>query len=117
MKTMINTVLIIAVLLPITLLFWPFAMWNDTMSLILRIIPSLAVQIFLCRVGKWGILKALPTVLTGALAAWGTYLYFTSPHWIGATVGDLLADYISPFLCCAVVWLTYAVIRKKKNGG
>ena len=74
MKKMVDALLTVAVVIPVVLLFWPFAMWNDVMSLILRIIPSLAGQILLCRIEKWNIVKALPALFTGAFAAWGTYL-------------------------------------------
>ena len=114
MKKTINALLVVAVIVPVVLLFWPFAWWNDAMSLILRVIPSLAVQILLFRVGKWNIVKALPVLLTGAEAAWGTYLYFTSPHWSNATAGDLIADYVSPFIGCIVVLLA-CLLTKKKN--
>ena len=114
MKKTINALLVVAVIVPVVLLFWPFARWNDAMSLILRVIPSLAVQVLLFRVGKWNIVKELPVLLAGAFAAWGTYLYFTSPHWSTATVGGLITDYVSPFMCCIVVLTTYLLAKKKK---
>ena len=113
MKKMVDALLTVAVVIPVVLLFWPFAMWNDVMSLILRIIPSLAGQILLCRIEKWNIVKALPALFTGAFAAWGTYLYFTSPHWNNATFGDLIADYVSPFICCVLVLIACLFIAKK----
>lgn len=115
MKKTVNILLIIAVIIPVVMLFWPFSMWNDSMSLILRIIPSLAVQTLLFRVGKKNIIRSLPVLLTGAFAAWGTYLYFTSPHWSNATVYDLIADYVSPFICCFIVLGLCLVICKNNN--
>ena len=114
MKKTTNIILILAVVVPVALLFWPFATWNAAMSLILRVIPSLAVQVLLCRLGRWNIIKAMPALLTGVFAAWGTYLYFTSPHWSNATVGDLLADYVSPFICCIVALIVCLLIKKNK---
>ena len=111
MKKTTNILLLFAVILPIVLLFWPFAQWNGAVSLILRIIPSLAAQILFCRAGKRGWIKAIPAVITGAMALWGTYLYFTSPHWQNATVTGLVADYVSPFICCAVVLAVYFIKR------
>ena len=111
MKKAINILLVIAVIIPVVLLFWPFAMWNDVMSVILRVIPSLAIQILFSRLD---FAKAVPALLTGAFAAWGTYLYFTSPHWGTATVGGLITDYVSPFMCCIVVLTTYLLAKKKK---
>ena len=45
MKSVINTLLVFAVIVPIVLLLWPFAMWNDVMQLLLRVIPAFAVQV------------------------------------------------------------------------
>ena len=115
MKKTINILLLIVGIVPIILLLWPFAMWNDTMLLILRIIPSFAMQILLCRVGKHIIVKAIPLLLTGALATWGTYLFYTSSHWVNATFwGSLIADYVSPFICCIVVFIICLLTKKKK---
>ena len=117
MKKSANLLLVVAIVIPIVLLFWPFARWNDTISLILRVIPSLAAQALLCRIGRRNIVKAIPAVLTGAFAAWGAYLYFTSPHWINATFwGSLIADYVSPFICCILVLIACLLIKKTKLG-
>ena len=116
MKKTINGFLTAAVIVPVVLLFWPFARWNDAMSLILRVIPSLAAQALFCRIGAWKKVKVIPAALTGAEAAWGTYLYFTSPHWSNATFwGSLMADYVSPFICCMIVLLVDLFICKRKN--
>ena len=32
MKKAINILLVVAVIVPVVLLFWPFAIWNDVMS-------------------------------------------------------------------------------------
>lgn len=114
MKKTINTLLAVAVIIPIVLLFWPFAMWNNIMLVILRVIPSFAVQILLFRVGKWNIIKIIPILITGIFATWGTYLYFTSPHWVNATFwGSLIADYVSPFISCLNA-LIVCILAKKK---
>lgn len=116
MKKTIDALLAAAVMIPVVLLFWPFAMWNDAMAVILRVIPAFAVQVLLFRIGKWNIVKALPALLTGALAAWGTYLYYTSPHWSNASFwGSLMADYVSPFISCAAALLICLLIKKKKR--
>lgn len=81
MKRVVNILLTVAIVVPVVLLFWPFAAWNDAMSLILRVIPSVAGQVLLYRICNLNVVKVLPALLTGAFAAWGTYLYFTSPHW------------------------------------
>ena len=114
MKKTSNIILVFAVIIPLALLFWPFATWHGIMALILRMIPAIAVQTLVCRVCKLNIGRAIPALLTGAFAVWGTYLYCTSPHWSNATVGDLIADYVSPFACCTVVLLV-CLLRGKKN--
>ena len=100
MKKTIHILLVVAAIVPVVLLFWPFAEWNNAMSIILRVIPSMAVQVLFCRICRSDIVKTIPALLAGSFALWGTYLFFTSPHWINATVGDLIADYVSPFICC-----------------
>ena len=114
MKKTMNILIFVAVIVPVVLLFWPFAMWNDVMSVILRVIASVAAQLLFCRMFKSNIVKTIPALLTGAFAVWGTYLYFTSPHWSTATVGGLITDYVSPFICCIVVLITYLLAKKKK---
>jgi len=114
MKKVINTLLVFSVIIPIVLLFWPFAEWHGIMALILRIIPAIAMQALVCRVCRSNIVKAIPTVLTGAFAAWGAYLFFTSPHWNNATVGLLIADNVSPFIGCIAVLLACLLAEQKK---
>lgn len=114
MKKMINVILVVAVLVPVVLLFWPFVSWNDVMSLILRVIPCLALQILTYGVGKRNIVKALPTVISGGFAAWGVFLFSFSSHWSDATLGALIADYVSPFIACAIALIACVLIKKKK---
>lgn len=114
MKKATNILLVISVILPVILLFWPFAQWNDMMAVILRVIPSLAAQALLYRVGKLNVVKVIPTLLTGAFAAWGTYLYFTSPHWSDASVEGLIADYVSPFISCVIVLIACFLVKKRQ---
>ena len=115
MKKNIDAWLVVMVIIPVVLLFWPFAVWNDTIGVILRVIPSLAVQVLLFRVGRWNLVKILPILITGAFAAWGTYLYFTSSHWYNATFwGSLIADYVSPFISCLSALIVCFLARKKE---
>ena len=114
MKKLTNTLLVFAVIIPLVLLFWPFATWHGPMALILRMIPAVAVQALVCRVCKSNIVRVIPALLTGTFAAWGTYLFFTSPHWSNATVGGLIADYVSPFIGCMAVLLACSLIKIKK---
>ena len=112
MKSAINTLLAFAVIVPVVSLFWPFAMWNDVMQLLLRVIPAFSVQVLMFRNGKWGIVKWIPILLTGVLAGWGTYLNFTSEHWIHAAFwGGLVCDYISPFLSCLAAMIICILIK------
>ncbi len=114
MKKTIDALLVIATIIPVVLLFWPFVMWNDLMSVILRVIPSFSVQVLVFRIGKWNIIKALPVLIAGIFAAWGTYLYSTSPHWINATFwGSLIADYVSPFISCLGALIVCILVKKK----
>lgn len=114
MKKTINILLVVAVIVPVVLLFWPFVRWNAVMSVILRVIPSIAMQTFLCRICGLNFVKIIPALLTGMATAWGTYLYFTSPSWSNATIGGLVADYVSPFISCMVVLAVYFLVREKK---
>lgn len=115
MKKTTDILLILAVIVPLVLLFWPFATWHGAAALVLRLVPAFAAQLLLCRVSKSKLLRALPLVVTFAMAAWGTYLFFTSEHWINATAWDLLADYASPFFGCVLALIVCAVTGKKRS--
>lgn len=115
MKKTTDILLILAVIVPLVLLFWPFATWHGAPALLLRLIPAFAAQALLCRVSRSKLLRALPLVATFAMAAWGTYLFFTSEHWINATVWDLLRDYVSPFVGCAAALIVCAAAGKKRS--
>ena len=114
MKRTINILLIIAVILPIVLLFWPFVEWNDVVNLILRVVLSVALQALFCITFKTNFIKVIPAMLTGGIAILGTYLFFLSPHWSNATARGLIADYVSPFICSVVVLVLFVVIKTKK---
>ena len=114
MKKLSNSLLVLAVIISLVLLFWPFAEWDGGMDLILRVLPAFGVQMLLCGGCKSNFVKAIPVLLTGALTAWGTYLFFTSPHWRDATVGDLMGDYISPFFGC-IAGLLLCFLRRKRE--
>ena len=119
-KVIVNILLVLGVIVPVTMLFWPFVSWGDAMSLILRIIPSLSVQLLFCRLAKHRAVEAIPFLLTGAFALWATDLYMTSPSWSGTSFWkDYIADCVSPFLCCLMVYMVsiFQKERKEKNGG
>ncbi len=117
-KMFVNTLLVLGVIVPVVLLFWPFVSWGDAMSLILRIILSFSVQILFCRLAKHKAIEAIPFLLTGAFALWATNLYMTSPSWSNASFWGYVAECLSPFLCCLVVYLVsvFLVERKEKHG-
>lgn len=118
-KVIVNVLLVLGMIVPVVMLFWPFVSWGDTMSLILRIISSLSAQLLFCRVAKHRAVEAIPFLLTGAFALWATDLYMTSPSWSNTSFWkDYVADCLSPFLCCFVVYLmsVFLVERKEKHG-
>ena len=71
--------------------------------MVLRIIPAVCAQVLLCRVGKHPALKAIPLLITGALAFWIVCLYFVPhlPDWNG--FWGLFWEYMSPFAGCLLV--------------
>lgn len=99
-------------ILPLVLLFWPFAAWKGLPALFLRAVPAFAAQLLFCRLFEQPAVRLLPALLTGGAGTWGVYLYFTSPHWANATLGGLFADYLSPFICCALALVFYLMQRK-----
>lgn len=118
-KPIVNVLLVLGVIVPVVMLFWPFVSWGDAMSLFLRILPSLSVQILFCRLAKQKAIEAIPFLLTGAFALWATDLYMMSPSWSNTSFWkDYVADCLSPFLCCLVVYLVsvFLVERKEKHG-
>lgn len=117
-KLLINVMLVGAVIVPGALIFWPFIRWSDAMSLILRVVPSLAMQILLYRIGKWRIIKVLPTLIAGAFAVRGIFLFSFSSHWSEATLRGLIADYVSPFIACVIALSACVLIKNRlKNAG
>ena len=113
MKKSVNGLLWGGILFPLILLFWPFASWGDFAGFLLRVIPAVSLQVLLCRVMKRSAVWAIPPVLTGMFALWGTYLYCTCSHWIHATVWDLLRDYLSPFIACTAVFGAWFLRHRK----
>lgn len=106
-----NFLLLIAFIVPIIFLFWPFAQWSEMTYLALRIIPSVSAQVLLCRIGKNSIIKTIPLMVTAGIALWGIYLALISPDWKYATVGNLFCDYISMFICCIFVYCISRINR------
>ena len=116
-KSTINILCGVGILLPLILLFWPmpYNMWSPMVSTLLRVIPAISAQVLFCGFRKNAWLQILPLVLTGFLAGWGTFLYFTSESWVDATFMGLLADYVSPFIGCAIVLGIWHIKKKVNN--
>lgn len=90
-----------------------FPTFGTILTLILHIIPALCIQILMCRTSWHPALKALPLILTTCFALWGFWLYMTSPSWQNATLGRYFADYVSPAISCALVWIVCAAVKRK----
>ena len=103
------------VILPLALLFWPFASWYGLPALLLRVIPAAVLQHLFCRRANRPWVEAAPLLAASALALWGILLFFTAPHWAGAELVDLIADYCTPALAAAPVWLWSVPIRLAKD--
>jgi len=103
--------LLVGAVLPLVLLMWPFATWGAGASLLLRVTAAACMQALFCTIKLPAVLKLIPFFVGLVLACWGTWLFCTSPHWSNATLGDLLADYVSPAISCAVVLLIGRIKR------
>ena len=113
MKNRWNTWLLMGIIIPLVLHFWPFAWWGRSTLVILRIIPAISAQVLLCRVGKQAVIKEIPLAITGALVLWICYVYFVPPHGSSAVEFWMLFwDYFSPFFSCLIVYLVF--MRRKK---
>jgi len=105
----------LGVILPLVLLFWPFAVWNGIPALLLRVIPAAVLQYLFCRRANRPWVEAAPLLAASALALWGIFLFFTSAHWANATAWGLILDYCSPALAAAAVWLRTGYLRPAKD--
>lgn len=57
----------LGVILPLVLLFWPFAVWSGVPALLLRIIPAAVLQYLFCRRAKRPWVEAAPLLAASAL--------------------------------------------------
>ncbi len=101
-----NIPLLFGFLIPMVILFWPFAYWSLATGVILRIIPAACIQLLLCRNAQHKLTGLLPLLLTAAGALWGLYLFHTAPDWT-CTFGEYFADYATPALSCAASYWLY----------
>ena len=100
------------VILPLALLFWPFASWNGLPALLLRAIPAAVLQHLFCRRARRPWLEAAPLLAACALAVWGCVLFFTAPHWAGAELADLIADYCKLVSLSRSRWWLKTLVRQ-----
>lgn len=78
----------------------------------LRLLAAASGQWLVCRIGRNGLHRMLPVVLTSFFAVWGFFLMLTSPSWQHATFGGFLADYVTPAAVCWTVWGLYRTYYK-----
>ena len=107
-KTVIYSVA--AVLLIISgaiLLFQGFAMpaISGFTAAIMKILAAAALQVIFILNIKNRILRCLPLVFFAGLALWGAWLLLTSEHWKSVSVIEYAADYCTPLLGSALVFL------------
>lgn len=104
----------------LSLLLYCIVLWlvpsiHPLLSLLIHILPAVFAQLLMCSVGKQKLIHALPLLATSALAAWGTWLFFTSEHWANATFASLLIDYLSPAIACIIVFVVASVRNPKST--
>lgn len=114
-KRIWNIPLLFGFLIPMVMLFWPFVYWGSTASLVLRVVPSVCIQLLFCRSAHTKLVKLLPLLLTAAGALWGLWLFFNSPDWT-CTFGKYAADYLSPAISCGITCLCYKAIQSAAKG-
>jgi len=77
------------------------------LDFILRFVAAACIQYLSLRIARQELVRFLPLMLTFLLAVWGIFLFLTSPSWQNATLGSLLADYVTPLLGCCSAWLVH----------
>lgn len=113
-KRIWNIPLLFGFLIPMVLLFWPFAYWGSTASLLLRVIAAACIQLLLCRNARSRTVFFLPLLLCTLGALWGLFLYHTSPDWT-CSFGEFVKDYVSPAISCAACCWLYWKFQKPQT--
>jgi len=85
--------------------FWPMAYWSGTTLVFLRFTAAFCAQRLVCRTAKHPFVRLLPLALCAGLAAWGGWLFFTSPAWADASLLWYVLDYCSPAAGCLLALL------------
>lgn len=112
-KRIWNIPLLFGFLIPMVMLFWPFGYWGNLASLVLRVVPSVCIQLLFCRSAHTKLIGLLPLLLTAAGALWGLWLFCSSPDW-ACTFGQYLSDYASPAISCAMIHWIYQVFQDRQ---
>lgn len=101
MKNRTNRLLFLGFLLSLALCGLSFLL-DIRWLLFLPVLPAFCVQLLMCRLKRW---RALPLLLTAAMAALG--FYFSQQPSFGAGIFGtiLLFACISPTVGCGVAWL------------
>lgn len=108
-KRIIDILLATGLLAAIALIFQYIWSIGDVLHAAARLTAGFCGQLLLCRLPVFRVIKALPAIATGILALWGAYLFFFSASWSSATVGNLIIDYVTPFIGCITALILYAV--------
>ncbi|MBR5251356.1 MAG: hypothetical protein IKV52_00850 [Oscillospiraceae bacterium] len=99
-QSVINKLLVAGTVIPIVMLFWPFAQYGTVAGIMLRFVAAFCLQAFFCRIKVHRIVAAIPMTVALVIALWGGYLLLTSESWINATLGGYIADYVTMLFGC-----------------
>ena len=114
-KNRTNQILLAVFLLSLALCvgFW---LWNIVWLLFLPALPAFCLQLLLCRVGRWKLLRAVPLVLAAAMALLGFY-YAQQPGFGAGLFGViLLLGAISPAVGAVLAWAVWGFHPLHKRG-
>lgn len=109
-KNRTNLLLLVLFLLSLALCvgFW---FWNIAWLLFLPAVPAFSLQMLLCRMGRWKLLRAVPLVLAAAMAALGFY-YGQQPGLGESLFGViLLLGAVSPAVGAVLAWAVWGLRR------
>ena len=91
--------------------FWPMAYWSTETLVVFRVLAAFCLQLLLCRRSSPRFVARLPLLAAAGFAGWGTWLYFTSPHWQNASFTGLFGGYISPAAACLAAMAVFRFSR------
>jgi len=84
------------------------------LACVLICIISGSIQLLFYRIMTPPSAKIAPLIISGIFAVWSVFGYLALHTWSG-TVGDLFAYKFSPFISCAVVWITCRCLDKNRT--